>query len=383
MKKILFISTRNPFSGRYSGDVIRAKKFIYFLSRNNYVKVISTDTKNFKKKESKFNYEGFRNTNLLQKGFYTFLSLLKLRPLQLGYFYSPEIHKYVKNNYKSFDLILFQSFRMAQYLPKNFKKKSILDMADLVSKNYEQTSKRLFFLNPISVIYFIESWLLKRYEKFCLNNFQKILLHSRKEINTLDKKYKKKITQYSFGIDQIKKKYNFNSENYKIIFIGNIKYAPNRDACFEFSNKILPIISKIYPKIEFHIIGEISKIDSFFLKKKQSVKVLNKINNLEPYLNQVVCGLANLKISSGIQTKLLTYMSHGIPSVCSQQVAENFDAIKESKISFYKNNEEMIKIILKLKRNKRFSLSSSKRSLQTIKKFKWDKILPFLNKAIK
>ena len=73
MKKILFISTRNPFSGRYSGDVIRAKKFIYFLSRNNYVKVISTDTKNFKKKESKFNYEGFRNTNLVQKGFYIFL----------------------------------------------------------------------------------------------------------------------------------------------------------------------------------------------------------------------------------------------------------------------------------------------------------------------
>ena len=76
-------------------------------------------------------------------------------------------------------------------------------------------------------------------------------------------------------------------------------------------------------------------------------------------------------------------MSYGIPSVCSQQVSENFDAIKESKISFYKNNEEMIKIILKLKRNKNFSLSSSKRALQTIKKFKWDKIiLPVLKKVL-
>ena len=80
-------------------------------------------------------------------------------------------------------------------------------MADLVSKNYEQTSKRLFFFNPIRIIYLIESLLLKRYEKICFSNFQKILLHSKKEINTLDKKYREKIIQYSFGVDQIKNKY--------------------------------------------------------------------------------------------------------------------------------------------------------------------------------
>ncbi len=33
MKNILFISPRNPFSGRYSGDVIRAHKFINFLKK--------------------------------------------------------------------------------------------------------------------------------------------------------------------------------------------------------------------------------------------------------------------------------------------------------------------------------------------------------------
>ena len=86
---------------------------------------------------------------------------------------------------------------------------------------------------------------------------------------------------------------------------------------------------------------------------------------------------------NSIQTKLLTYMSYGIPSICSQQVSENFDAIRESKINFYKNNEEMIKIILKLKRNKDFSLSSSRRSLKTIKKFKWDKVLLCLDKVLK
>ena len=168
----------------------------------------------------------------------------------------------------------------------------------------------------------------------------------------------------------------------KIIFIGNIKYLPNRDACYEFVNSILPSIIKIYPDIEFHIIGEISKFDKFIFERENKVKVHNKVRNLEPYLNNVICGLANLNISSGIQTKLLTYMSYGIPSICSQKVAKNFDAIKGSKINIYKDNKEMIKLILKLKKNKDFSVKSSKSSLKKIKDFKWEKILLFLDKIV-
>jgi hypothetical protein len=267
-------------------------------------------------------------------------------------------------------------------MPENNKKKCILDMGDLMSRNYKQTSIRYFFFNPIRIIYYIESLLVKKYENFCFNKFTKILLLSKKEIDCVEKKYRSKLAQISFGVNNINKTYKFHQKNYKIIFIGNIKYAPNKKACFEFANKILPLINKIYPNIEFHIIGEISKIDKFFLKQKLNVKILNKVKNLKPYLDKTICGIANLKIATGIQTKLLTYMSYGIPSVCSQQVAENFDAIKESKISFYKNNEEMIKIILKFKRNKNFSLSASKRALKTIRKFKWEKVLSVLNKIL-
>ncbi len=382
MKKILFICPRNPFSERYSGDVIRAKKFIYYLSKNNYVKVISSDFKDSKKKESKLSYEGFKEISFFIKIFYIFFSLIKIKPLQLGYFFSPKIKEYVQNNYQNYDIIFFQSFRTAQYMPENNKKKCILDMGDLMSRNYKQTSIRYFFFNPIRIIYYIESLLVKKYENFCFNKFTKILLLSKKEINCVEKKYRNKLAQISFGINNINKAYRFHQKNYKIIFIGNIKYAPNKKACFEFVNKILPFINKIYPNIEFHIIGEISKIDKFFLKQKLNVKILNKVKNLKPYLDRTICGIANLKIATGIQTKLLTYMSYGIPSVCSQQVAENFDAIKESKISFYKNNEEMIKIILKFKRNKNFSLSASKRALKTIRKFKWEKVLSVLNKIL-
>ena len=46
MKKILFITTRNPFSGRYSGDVIRAKKFVKHLSKKYQMSIVSLSQKN-------------------------------------------------------------------------------------------------------------------------------------------------------------------------------------------------------------------------------------------------------------------------------------------------------------------------------------------------
>ena len=73
-------------------------------------------------------------------------------------------------------------------------------------------------------------------------------------------------------------------------------------------------------------------------------------------------------------------MSFGIPSISSRQVAENFDAIKNSKIIYYKNDQELITKIIKLKNNKNFSVSASKKSLLNIKKLRWEKVLSFLDK---
>ena len=96
MKKILFVSNRNPFSGRYSGDVIRAKKIVNYLSKNNFVKVVSINESNIKKKYSRLSYQGFRNENLLFKIFNIILSLINFKPMQLGYFFSSNIKDYIK-----------------------------------------------------------------------------------------------------------------------------------------------------------------------------------------------------------------------------------------------------------------------------------------------
>ncbi len=383
MRKILFISTRNPFLNRFSGDVIRAKKFIIHLSKKNLVDVISLNENNIKKKFTNIKYIGFKESNLLEKLYFIFTSLFKLQPMQNGYFYSKNLNDYVIKNKNKYDLILSQSFRTAQFVPNDFKKKKILDMGDLYSLNYKRTFQQLNITNPMKFIYFIESLLIRKYEKKCFKKFDKIFLFSKKEIDSVNRLFKKKIIKINFGIDQVTNKFKYSKKNYKIIFVGNIKYTPNRVACYEFVNKILPELNKNYPNIEFHIIGEISKLDNFFLSKKNNVKILGKQNKLDRYLINSICGMANLNISSGVQTKLLTYMSYGLPSVCSEQVANNFDKIKNFKLTYFKNNQDIIKLVIRFLKNKKISQQSSRRSLIAAKFFLWNKIFYKLDKILK
>ena len=378
MKKILFISPRNPFSGRYSGDVIRTKKFIDHLKKKNYITVVSTGKTFSKKKFGNLNLINFKEENFIYKIIYIIFSILRLRPLQLGYFFSNKINNYTIKNYKNFDYIFCQSVRAAPYV-LNLKIKKILDMGDLYSSNYNQVNKIKSILNPVKFIYFIESLLIKKFEKLCLQNFDKILLFSKKEINSLKIK-KNKIKQINFGIDKIKNKFKYNLKNNKIIFIGNIKYLPNKIACQNFISKILPAIIQIHKDIEFHIIGEISKIDELIWKKNKSVKIHGKVKRLDTVISKVFCGLANLNVSSGIQTKLLTYMSYGIPSISSKQVLSNFDVIGSTSLPAYENKDEFINLILKLKNNKRFSQLVSAKSLKIIKRFLWNKVLKDIEK---
>ena len=172
MKKILFISMRNPFSGKYSGDVIRSLKIINLLKTKFEVQVICLDDKKFI--DEKNRYISFKSPNIFLKILYCLLSVLKIQPIQFGLFFSNELKNYIYNYANNFDYLFFYHIRSSQYLPKNFMGKTILEMNDLYSDNYLQTFQYLNILNPLKYLYFFESILMKKVENIVFNNFDRI-----------------------------------------------------------------------------------------------------------------------------------------------------------------------------------------------------------------
>ena len=367
MKKILFITTRNPYSGRFSGDVIGSLKIINFLKKKNQVDVVTLYRK---KTELKKRIIYFKSPNYFLKIFYVLHSLLRLKPLQFGLFLSKKMKAYVKKNAKRYDLLFFYHIRSSQYLPNNYKGSTVIEMGDLYSSNYYQTFCNLNIFNPLKYVYLIESILIKRVENRIFQSFNKIILFSKNEIKKINKIFRKKIYNVNISIKSVQKKFTYSLKNNKILFIGNLGYLPNLLAVKDFINNSFFLIKKEIPDVKFLIIGDVSKLNKFFFSFKKDVIFLGQQNNIKKFIKNSICGLANIKIATGLQGKVLTYMSYGLPVVCSKKVASNF---KKNIIS-YNNNNDLVKKIVNLKNNKKLSRKFSNKSLKFLKEFSEKKV---------
>ena len=159
MKRALFISTRNPFSRRYSGDIIGSKDVI-----KNLKKIYSLDIVSLGNSEdlSKKNIFIFKSPFFLFKIFNVIKSLINFEPMQYGIFYSNKMKKFIDENADNYDLIFFYHIRSSQYFPRYYRGKKIIEMGDLYSSNYNQTYKNLSIFNPFRYIYLLESFFVKK-----------------------------------------------------------------------------------------------------------------------------------------------------------------------------------------------------------------------------
>ncbi len=376
MKRILFVSTRNPFSNRFSGDIIGSKKIIGALKKISTLDLVTlSDKEDFSQK----NIFIFKKPILILQIFNIIKSLIFLKPLQFGLFHSKKMERFIQDRASDYDLIFFYHIRSSQYIPKNFYGEKIIEMGDLYSNNYNQTFYNLSVFNPLKYVYFFESLLMKKLEKKVFSIFDKIILFSNNEIKEVDKLFRKKTVQINVSTDKIKKKYIFSKNNNKILFIGNLKYLPNILAVRSFIKKVLPKLRKNLSDIKFEVVGEISSFNKFILSSNKNVKCWGQQKNIDRFIKGSICGLANLEIASGMQGKVLSYMSYGLPVICSKKTSHNFG----KNVITYKDENDLAVKINKLKNDKKFSNQISKKSLRFINKFTWQKIKKEYLKIIK
>tara|TARA_B100000674_G_C37065476_1_gene569219 strand:- start:54 stop:512 length:459 start_codon:yes stop_codon:yes gene_type:complete len=141
-------------------------------------------------------------------------------------------------------------------------------------------------------------------------------------------------------------------------------------ACKYFIRKILPKLKLKIPDIKFTIIGSINYLDRILLSKNKNVEILGPKKNLKTYIKNSYCGLANLSIATGVQSKVLTYMSNGLPVVCHSKVAVNFG----NNVLIYEKDNDLIQKLILLKNKKKISQKYSKMSVKFSKRFIWKKV---------
>ena len=145
----------------------------------------------------------------------------------------------------------------------------------------------------------------------------------------------------------------------------------------------MPKLKEAGLNINFKIIGKTSKLLKLSLSSFKNVNVYNNVKFPENLCKNAICGISNLSVATGIQNKILEYMRIGLPAIISEKCFYSLNLKKNKHILVYKNHDQLIKQIIKLKNSKKIANKISFNSFAIIKKnYTWETSLKKYNNLI-
>jgi glycosyltransferase involved in cell wall biosynthesis len=378
-KKILIITSRYPFP-TLGGDKLRISEIIKYLSKKNNVDLISIGIPKKKLKIGFIKKQYIFKNNIFNIFLQILISFIKGEPLQVGMYYVPDIKKKIEKIHKNYDVIICHLIRTAKYIPTEFDGTKILEMTDLISKNYSTVLSSLNFFNPIKIIYKYEYSKLEEFEYKQIKIFNKTILVNIRDIKNYKyiRNIRNKINIIGNGTN-LKKNIYLNKKKKKyLVFYGNINSLANFTACLDFVNKIYPAITRVIPNLKFKIIGNSSFIIRWYFYLK-GISCKNNIKNISNNISNAIAGICNVNIQSGLQNKILDYTGSGLPAIINSN-SNNFKKFNYNDVLVYKNKQQLIQYLIKLLNDKKFSNTISKNCYTKTKKYyRWEVVLKKYN----
>lgn len=374
--KILVLSPRFPFPV-LGGDVLRIINIAEQLSENNCVDLLSFKEKSISNEDvSTLRKKSiFRNIELVKRSnFFTFIgvfsALLRFKPIQAGYYYSPFFSKKLKKMVKEhdYDLVIVHLVRLAPYIDKlKLHNKSILEMTDAISLNYTRALPR--FKGLKKSFYLLERSLLYLYEQKCINRFRKTVLVSEVDKNYLGDNDSVTVIKNGYTSDFINLQKEQNSE---IVFIGNMRSNANHDMVMYFVDEMLPEVRKVKPDVVFKVVGAEPRSELIQRSKKDGFIVTGRVEKIEDHLSSAAVSICPMTLGAGIQNKILESLAYGIPVVATSYGAEGI--IQEGCDFLVVENEpkKFAERVIETINDSDFRLNNSQKAIDFIKReFSW------------
>jgi sugar transferase (PEP-CTERM/EpsH1 system associated) len=106
-----------------------------------------------------------------------------------------------------------------------------------------------------------------------------------------------------------------------VIFCGVMNYYPNEEGVQWFAEEIWPRIRAARPDARFQVVGSSpTRMIRKLARVDPSIEVVGRVPEVQPYLHQAAVSVAPLRLSRGIQTKVIEALAAGLPVILTPQV---------------------------------------------------------------
>jgi sugar transferase (PEP-CTERM/EpsH1 system associated) len=119
----------------------------------------------------------------------------------------------------------------------------------------------------------------------------------------------------------------------RLIFTGQMDYAPNIDACVRAATRIMPLVRHRFPQASFHVVGRNPTEPLMALSDRDGIHVWGRVPEVQPWLAGADLALVPLEIGRGVQNKVLEAMAMALPIVLTPQAATGIGARNEHELA--------------------------------------------------
>lgn len=262
-------------------------------------------------------------------------------PFQVAYYHNTKLFALINRlrSEQHYDLIYTHLIRMVPYATMMRESKVILDYTDCISLEY---TRSLGHLSGIRKLFFkVESARTARYEMWVANLFTENWVISPVDLQKLGLRehHRSTVMPNQVFIPEDEATSSFKN---RLIFTGNMSVPHNIVAAINVSRKIMPALLRVYPDLQFWIVGASPAPEVQALEGLNNTRVLGFVDDLYSELMLSDIFIAPLYFSAGIQNKALEAMACGIPVITTANVAQSLDAHDEVELMVAEDNHAFV-----------------------------------------
>ncbi len=370
MSEILFLSHRIPFPPD-RGDKIRSHHIVKRLARIAPVHIATFADDDHDMSEEVELAAMARTYKLLRRTKPLVLAgvqaLATRRPVSLTAFYDEELAAYINSviAQNPISTIFVFSGQMGQYIPPGYTGRVVVDFVDVDSAKFEAYSRkkhgvvRWIDAREARLLRDEEARLAARADVSLLISTDEAALFAARltpqELQTAD------IRVLGNGIDSalfdpamVDAEPKLAKFAYpRLIFSGQMDYAPNVEAALRVATHILPLIRQTFPDASFHVVGRKPAIELLELDGKDGCHIWGRVDDMRCWLKGADMAMVPLEIARGVQNKVLEAMAMALPVVLTPGAATGIAALDGEHFSVATSDEELAAAALDLLREPR------------------------------
>jgi sugar transferase (PEP-CTERM/EpsH1 system associated) len=283
------------------------------------------------------------------------------RALSLPAFHDPRLEAYVAQVLaeRPIEAIFVFSGQMAQYVPADFAGRLIADLVDVDSVKFEAyAAKDRGF----------RAWMERREARLLRAEEARIaaaadvtLLISRAEADLLCSRLPEgtgRVRAMGNGLDStyfdpagvVPEPRMLACSGPRIVFTGQMDYAPNVEAVTRAIDRILPLVHDLCPAVTLHVVGRNPSPALVARGGRDGVHVWGRVDDIRPWLAAADMALVPLEIARGVQNKVLEAMAMALPVVLSPGAATGIDALDGQEFAVRESDAAIAQALLDLGR---------------------------------